>query len=80
MILKIQEKAAAYFPEVQAIRHHIHAHPELSFEEHNTSAFISGKLAAWGVKHQAGVAGTGIVAIIEGKNPGKRCIAHFSAG
>jgi len=75
MILKIQEKAAAYFPEVQAIRHHIHAHPELSFEEHNTSAFISGKLAAWGVKHQAGVAGTGIVAIIEGKNPGKRCIA-----
>jgi hippurate hydrolase len=75
MILKIQEKAAAYFPEVQAIRHHIHAHPELSFEEHGTSAFIAGKLAAWGVKHQTGVAGTGIVAIIEGKNPGKRCIA-----
>ena len=75
MIFKIQEKAAAYFPEVQAIRHHIHAHPELSFEEHNTSAFIAGKLAAWGVKHQTGVAGTGIVAIIEGKNPGKRCIA-----
>ena len=75
MILKIQEKAAAYFPEVQAIRHHIHAHPELSFEEHGTSAFIADKLAAWGVKHQAGVAGTGIVAIIEGKNPGKRCIA-----
>ncbi len=75
MILKIQEKAAAYFPEVQAIRHHIHAHPELSFEEHGTSAFIAGKLAAWGVKHQTGVAGTGIVAMIEGKSPGKRCIA-----
>ena len=75
MLLKIQEKAATYFPEVQAIRHHIHAHPELSFEEHNTSAFISKKLTSWGVKHQRGVAGTGIVALIEGRNPGKRCIA-----
>jgi amidohydrolase len=72
---QIREKAEKYFSEVQAIRHHIHANPELSFKEFNTSKFISDKLAAIGIKHKTGVAGTGIVALIEGKNPGKRCVA-----
>ncbi len=75
MINKIREKAEKYFPEVQAIRHHIHANPELSFQEHNTASFISGKLKEWGIQHQTGVAGTGIVALIEGKQPEARCIA-----
>jgi len=75
MIEQIREKAKQYFPEIQAIRHHIHAHPELSFEEYKTAAFVSAKLTEWGIKHQTGVAGTGIVGLIEGKNPGKRCIA-----
>lgn len=75
MINRIREKAEQYFPEVQAIRHHIHSNPELSFEEHNTAAFIASKLSEWGIKHQTGVAGTGVVALIEGKNPGKKCIA-----
>ena len=48
MIDSIRTKVQAYFPEVQAIRHHIHAHPELSFEEHKTSAFVAGKLDALG--------------------------------
>jgi len=75
ILTRIKEKAEQYFPEVQAIRHHIHANPELSFAEYNTSAFISENLTAWGIKHQAGIAGTGIIALIEGKNPGKRCVA-----
>jgi amidohydrolase len=75
MINQIREKAAKYYPEVQAIRHHIHSNPELSFEEYKTSAFISEKLASWGIEHQTGVAGTGVVALIKGKNPDKRCIA-----
>ena len=77
MILKnkILQKAAAYFPEIQKIRHHIHANPELSFEEYKTSEFISGKLKEWGIEHKTGVAGTGIVGIIKGKNPESRCIA-----
>lgn len=72
---KIQEKSEQYFADVQAIRHHLHANPELSFEEHNTSAFVAGKLQEWGIKHTTGIAGTGIAGLIEGKNPGKRCIA-----
>jgi hippurate hydrolase len=75
MIDKIRAKAKQYFPEVQAIRHHIHANPELSFVEYNTSEYVAGKLAEWGIPHEAGVAGTGIVALIEGRNPGKKCIA-----
>lgn len=76
MILpRIHEKAEQYFPEVRAIRHHIHAHPELSFQEYDTAAFISGKLTAAGITHTTGIAGTGIVAVIEGRNPGSRCVA-----
>ncbi len=76
MILsKIKEKSELYFTEIQEIRHHIHAHPELSFHEVNTAAFIADKLKTWGIKYQAGIAGTGIIAIIEGREPGKRCIA-----
>jgi len=75
MIDIIRQKALEYFPEVQAIRHHIHSHPELSFEEYNTSAFVSRKLTEWGIPHQSGVAGTGVVGLIEGKNPTKKCIA-----
>lgn len=75
MINTIREKAQQYFPEVQAIRHHIHSHPELSFKEQETMAFISGKLTEMGIEHQTDVADTGIVALIKGKNPGKKCIA-----
>ncbi|XZF16439.1 M20 metallopeptidase family protein [Chitinophagaceae bacterium MMS25-I14] len=75
MINIIRQKTEQYYPEIQAIRHHIHAHPELSFEEYETSAFVSQKLTEYGIPHQTGVAGTGIVGIIEGRNPGSRCIA-----
>src|SRR6202012_5119498 len=75
MILhKIQEKAVQYFPEVQGIRHYIHANLELSFQEYKTSAFVADKLERIGIKYQ-GIANTGIVALIEVNNPGKRCIA-----
>ncbi|MBS1644582.1 MAG: amidohydrolase [Bacteroidetes bacterium] len=71
----IKKFAADNFPEWQRIRQYIHQHPELSFEEHNTAAFVSQQLAAWGIKHTTGIAGTGIVGVLEGRNPGKRCIA-----
>ncbi len=75
MIKLIRQKTEAYFPDFQEIRHHIHSHPELSFAEHKTAAFISEKLTGYGIQHTTGIAGTGIVAIIEGKNPKKKCIA-----
>lgn len=49
-----------------AFRRHLHAHPELSFRERETAAFISQQLAAAGIEHRP-IAETGILARIEGR-------------
>jgi hippurate hydrolase len=75
MIEKIKQLASQYKDEFISIRHHLHAHPELSYKEYETSAFVQGKLKAMGIDFRNGVAETGVVALIKGKNPGKRIIA-----
>jgi hippurate hydrolase len=72
---RIKTLARELAPAFIDIRHHIHSHPELSFEEYATSAFIRQKLDEFGVSYRADVAGTGVIALIEGKNPSKRTIA-----
>jgi amidohydrolase len=72
---KIKALATGYFKEVLEIRRHLHAHPELSFEENETAKYVAAVLDRHGIPYQSGVAGTGIVAHIAGKNPGKRTIA-----
>src|ERR1043165_1068675 len=71
----LRQAATDGLPEWQRIRHHIHQHPELSFEEYNTAAFISQQLTTWGIAHTTGIAGTGIVGVLEGRTPGNKCIA-----
>jgi amidohydrolase len=61
--------------EVIAIRRHLHQHPELSFQEVETSKFIQEKLKSWGIKFQNNIVGTGIVAVIESKKNPDKCIA-----
>ena len=51
------------------IRRHLHAHPELSCQEHQTAAFITGELQALGLQTHA-VADTGVIATIDGGRPG----------
>lgn len=75
LVQKIKELSAEYFEEIRACRRHLHQHPELSFQEYKTSAFISEKLNQFGVQHKTGIAKTGVVAIVEGKNPSKKTIA-----
>jgi len=58
--------------ELVRIRRHLHRHPELSFEEYQTAAFIREKLDAWGISYRYPVARTGILAWISGSHPGKR--------
>lgn len=72
---KVKSLSAAYLNDVIAVRRHLHAHPELSFEEVATSAYISAQLHAMGIAHTTGLVKTGIVGIIEGKNPGKKVVA-----
>jgi amidohydrolase len=62
-------------PQLIETRRHLHRHPELSFQEHETARYIADKLETFGISHQTGWAGTGIVGIIEGKNPGKKIVA-----
>ena len=50
-------------------------HPELSFMETETSAFICDRLNSAGIRHQSGIAKTGIVALIQGHQSGKKIIA-----
>ncbi len=67
--------AKSFSDEVVAIRRHLHRNPELSCEEFATAAFISEKLTEYGIPHRTGVAGTGILGLIEGNDPASRCIA-----
>jgi hippurate hydrolase len=71
---QIQQLAKRYAPDFIEVRHHLHAHPELSYQEFETSAFVQKKLGELGIKHQV-IALTGVTGIIEGKNPGKKVIA-----
>ena len=74
MLQRIRQLAASYRGEFIKIRQHIHAHPELSFQEINTSKFIRDKLTEWNIPHSV-KAVTGVVGIIEGKNPSKKITA-----
>lgn len=57
--------------DIIGIRRHIHAHPELSFKEFETSAYICSILDKWGIKYRKGIVKTGILAEIKGAYPGK---------
>jgi len=72
---KIQELAHRYQNDVIHIRRHLHAHPELSFEEVQTGHYIAAQLATYGIPHTHGIAQNGVVATIQGKNPKKKTIA-----
>ncbi len=74
MLQKIKELAKTYYPEFLNIRRHLHAHPELSYQEFETSRFVQEKLAQYGIPFQI-MAETGVVGIIHGINPGARTIA-----
>lgn len=74
MLEKIKQLARQYAPEFIEVRHHLHAHPELSYQEFETSKFVQKKLTEFGIPFEI-KATTGVVGLIKGKNPDKRIIA-----
>lgn len=62
-------------PQLSIWRRHLHAHPELSYEEYETMKYVSGELDKIGVSHKSGIADTGIVATIESNYPSARFMA-----
>ena len=71
---KIKALAQQYATEFIDIRRHLHAHPELSYQEFETSKFVQGKLAEFGIPFEV-KATTGVVGLIKGKKSESRIIA-----
>ncbi len=72
---KIQLLAKQYLSETIEIRRHLHANPELSFQEYSTSDYIASQLKKYSIPFEQGMVKTGIVGLIEGRNPTKKTIA-----
>jgi amidohydrolase len=72
---RIKSLAQAYKQEVIDLRRHLHSHPELSFKEFQTAAFVAEKLKAIGITEIESKATTGWSALIKGKNPEKKVVA-----
>jgi amidohydrolase len=69
--MPVVNRIAAYAEEMQGWRRHLHAHPELSFDCHETAGFVAARLREFGVDElHEGIATSGIVAIIEGQGEG----------
>lgn len=71
---KIKDLARQYANDFINIRHHLHAHPELSYQEFETSKFIQQKLLEFNIPFEV-KSTTGVIGLIEGKNPSSRTIA-----
>nr|MBA3404027.1 amidohydrolase [Gemmatimonadaceae bacterium] len=66
--MPIVNRVAAMHEDITAWRRDLHAHPELGFEEHRTSATVVEKLKAFGCDEVvSGIAGTGVVGVIRGR-------------
>ncbi|HNP20517.1 MAG TPA: M20 family metallopeptidase [Panacibacter sp.] len=74
LIEKIKMLAQKYAGDFVEIRQHLHANPELSYLEFETSKFIQQCLATYGIPFTV-MATTGVVGIIEAKNPSSRTVA-----
>lgn len=74
LLQQIKDLSSKYAADSVAIRSHLHAHPELSYQEFETSKFVQLKLQEMGIAFEV-MATTGVLAIIRGKNPETRVIA-----
>jgi hippurate hydrolase len=71
---KIKQLAKQYAPELIHVRRHLHANPELSYQEFKTAEYVKTKLTELGIPFES-KATTGVLGIIKGKNPDSRVFA-----
>jgi amidohydrolase len=70
--MPINNRISGFHDEMSEWRHHLHAYPELSYQEFETSRFIQEKLESFGLTVTSGIGGTGVVAVLEGnRGPGR---------
>lgn len=70
MLNEIKSLAEEVFPEVVRLRRTIHQNPELAFEEYETARLVKRTLEPLGLPVETGIAKTGVVATLEGAQPG----------
>ena len=71
--MPIINRIAEFHPDMTAWRRDLHAHPELSLQEHRTSAFVQDRLREFGVDEiVTGLAKTGVVGVIRGRGANGR--------
>lgn len=75
MDARIRQLAERYHARIIEIRRHLHSHPELSWQEVGTAAFVAAELDKLHIPYQTGIAQNGVVALLRGRHPDKRCIA-----
>lgn len=75
LLQSVKDASNAAVGDVVRMRRHLHANPELSYQEYKTSKFVAETLRSFGLTPVEGIAGTGVVALIEGKNPGSKVVA-----
>lgn len=71
---RIKDLAKQYAPQFVEVRHHLHAHPELSYQEFETAKFVQQQLSDYQIPFQT-MAGTGVIGEIYGRNPNARVVA-----
>nr|MBA3923012.1 amidohydrolase [Nostocaceae cyanobacterium] len=75
MLTQIKDLATKLNPRLIEIRRHIHCHPELSGQEHQTAAFVAGVLSSSGIRVQEGVGKTGVIGELPGTGNDDRLLA-----
>jgi amidohydrolase len=68
------DRIRGYHAELRDLRRDIHAHPELAFEESRTSALVVESLKKWGIETHTGLARTGVVGVVKGRQGGGKSV------
>ena len=71
------ENAQALFEYTRALRRDFHKHPELGFKEVRTANIVARELSALGIEAKTGVGETGVVGLLEGREPGPVVLLRF---
>ena len=74
LLEKIKALSVQYSSQVVELRRHLHANPELSYQEFNTAKYVAQQLQSFGLTPTE-MSTTGIVTEVKGKNPDKKTVA-----
>ncbi|WP_105431854.1 M20 aminoacylase family protein [Neorhizobium sp. T6_25] len=72
--MPVKNRIAEFHHEMTRWRQHLHANPELSYQEYETASFVAVQLRSYGIDVTEGVGGTGVVGVLHGNRQSGRSI------